>query len=137
MNSTHSAEMLENYIYIYIYYIYTNYINCTMYLLMECIYVAFPEAPPTPPSLSRHLESEERHELPLCQQAKEFIYSLWLFFKNAPFMVLLLATGMMWVWLSSSTDSRWSCVVCVQEFTSELLVWSELFSMNWCSHTSQ
>ena len=62
---------------------------------MECEFcgVAFPEAPPTPPSKSRQLESEGRQELPLVQQVKEFVYSLWLFVKNVHFMLLLLATG--------------------------------------------
>jgi len=82
-------------------FILTIFGNYFIFLVLFCdpytehgfLCVAFPEAPPTPPSKSRQLECIERREIPLVQQLKEFVYSLWLFIKNVQFMLLLVATG--------------------------------------------
>ena len=59
-------------------------------------YVAFPNAPPTPPSLSRELESksEHVHTRSVWQHIQEFFQASIKSFKNIHFVLFLIVSGM-------------------------------------------
>ena len=56
---------------------------------------AFPEAPPTPPSLSRLLEKGSRVQRPFGQQLKDYLLSLLEFMRNKQFVLYLVAAGVL------------------------------------------
>ena len=66
---------------------------CTVTMLRFNI-AAFPEAPPTPPSLSRLLENDTRAaEKSLLQQLRQFFISLLTSLRNLPFLLFLISAG--------------------------------------------
>ena len=78
------------------------------------LFLAFLEAPPTPPSLSRLLESRSRASQPFCQQLKDFIASFLEFMRNGYFVLFLIAAGKGLITCGVGVNNMWGRDIKVQ-----------------------